>query len=176
LGLAISGFSQDYYVSPAYYPVEAEIVPVRVDYVPSSDIPDPRLTWWQRNQKGFAITGVMLTSVVLDAVGDAVYDMGKETGNSHQRRVGHTLQAVAIGTPFLALPMIDWRFPISDGIFLGASYVAMRYAIFDLAYNTTRGIDPLYATGWKAQMPPGGRAFTQFISLSLSIGINFTEY
>ena len=135
-----------------------------------------RQTFWQRNKKGFAITGIQLLSVVLDATGDAVYDMGKESGNSSQMTWGHTLQASAIGVGMLMIPMIDWERPICDGVKMAVSYLAMRYAVFDLAYNLTRGIDPLYADGIKGEVPPHGRAWSQAVVLTFSIALNFKEF
>jgi len=182
----IGAQSQDYHPSPAYYPIEWEIVPEWTPSGPSvplysfSVAPDPKYagrgTWWQRNRKSFAITGIQLASIVLDASGDALYDKGKESGNDSQMAWGHTLQASAIGTSMLMIPMINWERPVGDGVRMAISYVAMRYALFDLTYNLTRGIDPLYADGVKATMEPGGRAFTQVIFLGLSVSINFTEF
>lgn len=176
--------SQDFHVSPAYYPIKTEIVPkwkpvelTWADY----DGYDPDYgsalpSFWQKNKKGFAIMGIQMASIILDATGDAVYDMGKESGNDSQMTWGHTLQASAIGSAMLLIPMIDWERPIGDGVKMAISYVAMRYAIFDLTYNLTRGIDPLYADGIKADMPPAGRAFTQTIFFGFSIAVNFSEF
>ena len=116
-----------------------------------------------------------MASVVLDATGDAVYDMGKESHNAKQMSWGHTLQASAIGVNVLLLPMIDWHHPVHDGIWMSISYVAMRYAAFDLTYNLTRGIDPLYADGWKQKMAPAERALTQVFFFGVSITLNFCE-
>lgn len=133
-------------------------------------------TFWEKNKKSFAITGIQLASIILDAAGDAVYDMGKETHNSSQMTWGHTLQASAIGVGMLTIPMINWEHPVHDGIWMSVSYIAMRYAVFDLAYNTVRGIDPLYADGWKAEMAPGERVLTQTFFFGISLTFNFMEF
>ena len=52
----------------------------------------------------------------------------------------------------------------------------MRYAVHDLSYNLTRGIDLLYADGLKAEMPPHGRAWTEVIMFGFSVGFNLKEF
>jgi len=170
--------SQDFYVSPGYYPADQEMslewTPVASsdDIVYGSALP----TWWEKNQKGIAVIGIQVASIILDAAGDAVYDMGKELGNSSQMFWGHTLQAAAIGSMGVTMASLVWEGNIWDGVRFGVSYIAMRYAIFDMTYNITRGIDPLYADGIKAKMPPGGRAFTQTIMFGFSISFNICEF
>lgn len=173
----ISAIAQDVYVSPGYYPTQIEVLPEWNYNTPLyQSKPEGRGTWWQRNRKSLAITGIQVVSIVMDATGDAVYDMGKESHNDSQMAWGHTLQAVAIGGMGTTLVMLSWDGGVWDGVRFGVGYVAMRYALFDMSYNLARGIDPLYADGWKAKMPPHGRAFTQTIMLGVSISINIIEF
>lgn len=185
LCLALIGAkSQDFYVSPAYYPVETEIVPQwrpseATGFIWSIDEPDYgslSLSWWERHKKGLIVTGVQLVSITLDAVGDAVYDMGKESHNSSQMFWGHTLQATALAGSAVTLVSLSWDGNWWDGVRFSVSYLALRYAIFDLSYNLARGIDPLYADGLKAKMPPHGRVFTQTIAFSFGIAFNIKEF
>ena len=94
--------------------------------------------FWENNKKSFAITGVQLLSLSLEATGDALLDMGKESGNLSQMRWGHTLQAAGYGSLVLFIPMIDWEQPIVDGLKMTISWGAMRYGMFDLNYNLVR--------------------------------------
>lgn len=171
----ICAHSQDFYLSPEYYPAQEEISLSQPYLTPLSEPPPQPQSWWQKHRKGFAITGVHLASIVLDATGDAVYDMGKESHNNKQMAWGHTLQATAVGVGMLCIPLIDWKHPVHDGVFMSLSYVAMRYALFDLTYNLTRGIDPLYADGWKAKMPPSEIILTQTFFMGVSLTFNFLE-
>ena len=132
--------------------------------------------FWENNKKSFAILGVQMASITLDAAGDALYDIGKQEGSSSKQSWGHTLQATAVGVNVLLLPMIDWKRPVNDGIWMAVSYVSLRYAMFDMTYNAVRGWDLLYADGIKAEMLPGGRAFTQSIAFGFSIAIFFKEF
>jgi len=173
----IGAKSQDYYVSPAYYPTSTEIVQgwkpsESTATVYGSSLP----TFWEKHKKAFAITAIQLSSIVLDATGDAVYDMGKESGNDSQMFWGHTMQATAIGGMGVSTAMLVWEGDIWDGVRFGVGYMALRYAIFDLSYNLARGIDPLYADGIKGQMPPGGRAFTQIILFGFGVSFNICEF
>jgi len=173
----IGAYSQDYHFQPEDYPVDKEM---SLKYVPvaSSDVEygSALPTWWERNKKGLAITGIQVASVVLDATGDAIYDTGKESGNDSKMFWGHTLQASAIGVMGVSLASLAWRGSVWDGVRFGVSWVAMRYAIHDLSYNLARGIDPLYADGIKAKMSPDGRAFTQIIALTFSVSFNICEF
>ena len=179
----IGAKSQDFYVSPAYYPVEVEIGPEWRPSEASGFVLSPvvkneslSLSWWERHKKGVIVAVVQFGAVTLDAVGDAVYDMGKESHNSSQMFWGHTLQATAITGATTSLVSLSWDGNIWDGVKFGVGYVAMRYALFDLAYNITRGIDPLYADGLKAEMPPDGRAFTQTIVFAFSVSFSIKEF
>jgi len=183
----IAAKSQKYHVSPAYYPIEQEIAPVWRPSEPyGADFGDLdpeypeygacRMNFWQKHKKGILVAGIQLGAVILDAAGDAVYDMGKESGDSKQMAWGHTMQATALAGMGATLVMLSWDGNWWDGVRFGVGYVAMRYAAFDLTYNLTRGIDPLYADGWKAKMPPQGRAVTQTFAFMFSMSWNILEF
>ena len=126
--------------------------------------------------KALAIFGVMLLAIILDGWGDARYDVGKEAHNGRLMNWGHTLQAAAIGILILFLPMIDWTHPIGDGFALASSYLAMRFALFDMAYNIHRpGVGIFYANGLKAKMPLHGRLFYSAIALIFSVAVIIIE-
>ena len=97
-------------------------------------------------------------------------------------RWGHTLQASGYGIAFLTIPMITWEEPVRNGLVLALSWGLMRYAVFDLGYNLTRGLDPLYVGNTSmsdqiiSKMPLSGRAFTKTVCLGVSIAINFKEF
>ena len=173
---AIKADAQKYNLSPTYYPVEE--VSLKYSPVTSTGVKygTARPTWWQKNRKGLAITGIQFAAVALDAAGDAVSDMGKESHNDSQMFLGHTLQAIAIGGMGVSVACLSWRGSWKDGVRFGIGYTAMRYALFDLSYNLTRGIDPLYADGVKAKMEPTGRVITQGLALAFSVSWNFKEF
>ena len=96
---AIAAHSQDYHPSPAYYPIDVEIL---TDYSLSGpqinlsgyldEIPQPyqRPTFWQKNGRPIAIIAWHIGTVAAGAIGDALYD----TGNKNW---GKVLQATEIG-------------------------------------------------------------------------------
>lgn len=179
----ISVRSQDFYVSPGYYPIEMEIVQEwypsessSINFNAEPEYGSALPSWWEEHRKGVAVTAIQIASIILDATGDAVYDIGKESGNDSQMFWGHTMQGVAIGGMGVSTAMLVWEGNVWDGVRFGVGYVAMRYAIFDLSYNLARGIDPLYADGLKAKMEPGGRAFTQILAFSFSVSFNICEF
>lgn len=178
----ISVHSQGLRYSPAYYPVENEY-PVK--WVPVSLTeyePHVRATWWERNKKSFAILGIEMSSLALEASGDALFDLGKIEGDRNKMQWGHTLQAAGYGVLALALPMIDWRFPVADGMTVFASYMTLRYGSFDYMYNTVRGL-PLGYIGTTAtvdnvlrKQPEAMVHLSKGLSFSLGIVILFKEY
>ena len=113
-------------------------------------------------------TGLYTTSIVFNAVGDGLNDNGQKT-------LGHAFDAASIGI-LVASPFIlnakksDWPFYV-------ASYVTLRFALFDPTYNMTRGL-PMEYTGdssltdkfWVKLSPPvGGQTFMRAIILTMSI-------
>lgn len=167
---------QDQFVSPAYYPIEVELTSEWVPVVEPIEYGSALPTFWQKNKKGLLISAIQISAVVLDGIGDAIYDLGKESGNSSQMTLGHTVQAFAVGGAASATAALTWKGSWVDGIRFGIGYLGYRYALLDLSYNLTKGIDPLYADGLKAKMTPGGRVFTQSLAFVFSFSWNIREF
>jgi len=79
--------------------------------------------------------GIITTSIVFDAMGDAYNDSGSKV-------LGHSLNAASVGilvaSPFiLKIPTYKWGW-------YAASYIGFRVALFDPIYNVTRGLDINY--------------------------------
>ena len=119
------------------------------------------------------VIGIIASSVILEAIGDAKYDAG-------QKEIGKLYQAASVGilvaSPFLL--DIDHK---KWGWYL-MSYLSFRIAVFDPVYNLTRGlpIDHIGTTSlWDAGMekfnPPLGAQMwgrSMFLIVSISIPIN----
>jgi len=140
-----------------------------------------RTTW----KKTALSVGASLASVALERTGDALYDMGKESGNKSQMQWGHTLQATGYVVPLITIPFLIKDSPnrvISDVAVIVGTYGLMRFATADLYYNVTRGLDPLYAgtttehDNLMSQMIPSGRAFVKAISFTLGVSININYW
>ena len=96
--------------------------------------------------------GVILTSIVAGASGDALNDKGKKLW-------GHRLEALEIGvlvaSPFI-IPDVNWFTYV-------AGYAFLRGGLFDLTYNVVRGNKLTYngdSSGWDKffkKMPPIGK-------------------
>jgi len=174
----ITTHSQSYHPSPAYYPVEWEIVP---EWTPSggpasfSYAPveySGRGTWWQRNQRSFAIIGYHLGTVALGAIGDGLRDEG-------HKEWGHAFRAAEVGAliggPFL------FRVKRQEAVWYILDYGFLRLATFDALYNTTRGLPVLYnGTTSKYDelmntIPDHGKAWIKAWSLSLGFVIPLCE-
>jgi hypothetical protein len=72
-----------------------------------------------------------LSSIVLDAMGDAYMDMGRKD-------LGHALNAASIGMlavePFVIdFKKEDWKWKLP-------AYILLRFAVFDATYNLTRDL------------------------------------
>ena len=100
---------------------------------------------------------IFTTSIVLDAVGDGLYDNGDKTA-------GHAFQAASTG--LLVLSPLFLNMDKDNFWWYIVSYVSLRIAIFDYTYNATRGL-PLGYTGstaltdkvWGKFNPPEGHIF-----------------
>lgn len=120
------------------------------------------------------VIGVCIGSIVLEAIGDALYDDGEKIW-------GHTFSAMSTGL-LVASPFIldidkkkwPWYF---------ISYASFRIALFDLTYNITRGL-PVMQIGntsfWDKGMqqfaPPGHiQMFGKAIIFTLAISISIKE-
>ena len=181
--LALMGAkSQGYHYSPKYYPIQASDMQVS-QFTKSlkSDVSELEYgtalpSFWQKHKKGLLITTIQICSVVADAAGDAVYDMGKESSNDSQMFWGHSLQAIGIGGMGISVASLSWRGNAWDGVKFGVGWLSMRYALHDLTYNITRGIGPLYADGVKAKMEPTGIVITQSLAFVFSVSWNIKEF
>ena len=71
------------------------------------------------------------TSIVLDAMGDAYNDTGSKV-------LGHSLNALSIGSLLLAPVLLDLT--KENWILYGITYIGLRISFFDPVYNLTRGL------------------------------------
>ena len=89
------------------------------------------------NLEWVKIAGLYTASVILNAVGDAL-------NNSNRKTVGHICNGASIGmlvaSPFLV------KYNTKKWYWYLASYVSLRVALFDVTYNTVKGL-PLNFTG-----------------------------
>jgi len=76
---------------------------------------------------------VMISSLITGALGDGWNDKGKKT-------IGHAFKAAEV-TILAMSPFILYRFgfDLSDWAMYGASYIALRIALFDPIRNLARG-------------------------------------
>jgi len=119
-----------------------------------------------------AATSILLDigSITLDAMGDAYFDMGN-------KELGKFLQAGSTGL-LLAQPfLID--FDKRDWMWKLPAYILIRFATFDLIYNTTRDL-PYYYQGSTSfydktigEIMPGKMATMPKV-LALTVGISLT--
>ena len=121
--------------------------------------------------KPIVIIGVFAAQIGLQAAGDALKDSG-------HKEWGHTLNAMSVGV--LLMSPIYLNIDPSKWVWYLASYVSLRIAIFDYAYNAVRGLPLNYIGGtslWDKTLqelnPPTttlGRAV--FLTVGISIPIN----
>jgi len=175
---AIAVQGQDYHPNPAYYPIEGEIMPEWLSNGSSPSVSFPQVeyagrgTWWQRNQRSFAIIGYHLGTVALGAVGDGLRDEG-------HKEWGHAFRAAEVGAliggPFL------FRVKRDEAVWYVLDYGFLRLATFDAMYNATRGLPVLYnGTTSKYDelmntIPDHGKAWIKAWSLSLGFVIPLCE-
>jgi len=113
------------------------------------------------------IAGLYAASVILNGIGDAL-------NNSNKKTVGHICNGASIGllvaSPFLV------KYNAKKWYWYLASYVSLRVGLFDVTYNTVRGLPPS-ATGTtsptdiiynKAEINPN---VTRSLCLSLGMSI-----
>ena len=130
-------------------------------------------TFIDRIPEPVKVLTIFTASIVLDAVGDGLYDSGDKTA-------GHAFQAMSTGILLTSPIFLNmdkdnfWRYLVS--------YVSLRIAIFDYTYNATRGL-PLSYTGttaltdkvWGKFNPGAGHLWfpkTIFFTLGVVIPIN----
>lgn len=113
-------------------------------------------------------------AIVLDAVGDGLYDDGNKTW-------GHALQSASTGLLLTAPFVFDvdrdtWYWYL-------ASYVCLRIALFDPVYNTTRGLPlgyvgntSLWDKGMQKFAPPEGiKVFGHSVFFMIGVAIPICE-
>ncbi len=129
--------------------------------------------------------GGSLLSIGLEMTGDALYDMGKASGNKSQMQWGHTLQATGYVVPLITIPILvrDSKERVWEDItIIVVTYGLNRYATADLYYNLTAGLDPLYAgvttehDNIMSKMPPFERALTKGFSFGVGFVININYW
>ena len=126
------------------------------------------------NWKGLAVTGWNIGAVILEAVGDGLYDDGKKYA-AHSVQAAGTLMLLT-GPFVLDLNRGDW-------LTYGLNYVFMRVAFFDPTYNITRGLDINHigtTSNWdrflgELAAPPHGYWFGRsiFFVAGVSIPLNY---
>ena len=85
----------------------------------------------ERRNNSLKITGLFITSIALNAMGDAY-------NNENQKTLGHTLNAGSILT-LLSIPLLT-NVKKDKWIWYLASYTSLRIGMFDPIYNKTRGL------------------------------------
>ena len=152
---------------------------LRIEYI---EKPLVEQTWWERNRLPIGVLSVQVLNIGLNSVGDGLFDEGKATGNLSQMRWGHTLRASSAGVLVVGIPLLTkWGLNWKHTPAFTVEWLLLRYGLFDLGYNTTRGLNPLYAgttatiDNTVSTMPPAGRAITKAWSVGVAIGINWYE-
>ena len=115
--------------------------------------------------------GLYTTSVILDATGDAQYDIGnKELGKLLQ--AGSVASLIAIPC-FTKMDKKDWHYMLSMA-------VTLRYSMFDYGYNASRGL-PLdykgntsYYDNFLSKQPEQIVNFSKIVSGVVGVSLNFT--
>jgi hypothetical protein len=94
--------------------------------------------WNTKEGSGFKIPEsakvitIFVTSIALDAVGDALNDQGKH------KDIGHLCNALSVGTLLMSPYFVDIK--KDKWYWYLASYATIRLAIFNPIYNETRGL------------------------------------
>ncbi len=150
------------------------VVEDRLEYDFTPYIRD-QLMWEQPTPwKPVLIIGVLTTSIVLEAIGDAKYDMG-------DKYIGKMYQSLSLAVLF-ALPFI---LDENDSWWaVAASYICFRIALFDPAYNLTRGLPIGYIgntsywdKGLQAFNPPvGGQMWGRSMILIVGVSIPIKHF
>ena len=142
---------------------------------------------WQWDKIAIS-TGGQLLSIALEMSGDALRDMGRQSGNQSQQNWGHFLKATGYVTPIVTTTILVWdskeqgRKMWQDISIQVITYGLNRYATADFFYNVVHpdyGILDVGSTSLydqtMSEMPPHGRAVTKTwaFGLSLAITINY---
>ena len=140
-----------------------------------------RTTW----KKTAICIGSSLLSIGLEMSGDALYDIGKESGNKSQMQWGHALQATGYVVPLITIPFLVKDSPnkwIKDAAIIVGTYGLMRFATADMDYNAVSG-RPLLDVGtvtkydqFMSTMPPDGRLAYKTFSFTLGFVLNINYW
>ena len=121
----------------------------------------------------WARIGLITSSIVFNAVGDGLYDDG-------HKLAAKSFRAASIGS-LLAIPIVGGPIGRKKAFKYALSYGLMRFALFDITYNGTRGL-PLNYVGTTSihdrvigGSPPLMIAATRMTSLWISIELNNRE-
>ena len=164
--------SQDFYVSPGYYPTETENALEWTSELSLKVDSYQRPGWLKKNARPLGIIAYNIGTVALGSVADGLYDEG-------HKEWAHALHAVEVGA-LISGPFI-FNIKLNEAGWYIASYASMRLALFDLGYNATRGLPALYngSTSWYDQImskvPEHGRAFIKTIAFTVSVSIPINE-
>ena len=127
----------------------------------------------QRIPEPVKVITLFTASIILDAVGDGLYDSGDKT-------LGHALQAASTGLLVLSPLFLDMN--KDNWWWYAMSYVSLRIGLFDYSYNITRDL-PLGYIGststWdkaiKQLAPPGNQIFVREIFFTVGVIIPINE-
>ena len=135
----------------------------------------------KQSQVAWKVTFVAVSVTTLEAIGDALYDIGKGT-NQNQMMAGKAFQAASLSGHFLYIPSIK----DSDGSWLWIPVIETlwRIAIFDLVHNLTRGLPIGYIgntsywdKGMQSFAPPAGmRIFFDCMIATFAITLTFDKF
>jgi hypothetical protein len=126
-----------------------------------------------KQKQKWARIGLITSSIVFNAIGDGLYDDG-------HKLAAKSFRAASIGS-LLAIPVVSGPIGRKKAFKYALSYGLMRFAIFDLAYNETRGL-PLNYVGTTSihdrvvgGSPPLMIGMMRATSLWISIELNNRE-
>ena len=143
---------------------------------PGSEWKKAKNTTWKKTALNM---GISLASIALEMTGDALYDMGKESGNITQMQWGHATQALGYGV-LLSIPLLEPK--AKDIPVIAVNYLCLRFSFGDYIYNAVRGL-PLTYNGMvskydiaMSKYPEHGQIFTKAISFGFAIGININYW
>jgi len=145
----------------------------KFDYVQQTK--QQKLVPWQ-------ITAVAVFAVTTEAIGDGLYDQGKQNGNQNQMMTGKAFQAVSLASHFLYIPIM--KNSDTHWLWIPAIEMGWRIVAFDPVYNATRGL-PVGRIGntsyWDRGLqafspPPGMQLFARGVVMTATISITFNKF
>lgn len=120
------------------------------------------------------VISIYTGSILLNAIGDGLNDSGS-------KEWGHACNAASIGLLLTSPFIIDYN-KSKWGYYL-ASYTTLRIALFDPAYNLTRGLPVTYIgntslwdKGLQKMKPPEGFIAGRGLSLIIGVSIPIKEF